>query len=506
MGLAFVLKATLLLKFNMETTEDGFGNIQVVDSVLKQGYHGQGKYLLHPTLLAGVKVLLPEAFDTSLVGRGISALAGSMAVGLLFLLVSNVFDRKTAILSAVLLFVSPWAVLNDTSTLNASPFLFVYLLFILFYLRKNWLLCSFMSSGACMIRYEGIVLVVFLFITLLNEWRLKRIGSSKAALCIFLNAVGPGTWIMKSYFLSGNLFRFLGTQRTDRFIAEMPFRYGDLPELLFKISYFTAGTYFALTPLVAFLGVIGFGLILKEQWNRNTQTLGLLFLSYTVFYLILGFVDKVNPELRYLLFPGITLIVFAAYALARIGFSLYNGLRLEGLQRRGRLYRMGVMVCFLAILALPIGISAFMGYNITANGYTQNRCQEIIAKELEAINEPGTVKKIVVSRNAGALGMFGFQQGLWVEFIHAFNIPDQGSEKFLIDQGVEYIVYTKDDPRTMRIFPYLNEGSVQEKFGLVFEPITSIVCVESLTSNFSIINRKRERTTIIYAVRKKESS
>ena len=96
-GVVFVLKTSLLFRFNLEIHEDGFGIVKEVDSILQDGYLGGTKYFLHPLLLAGLNVLLPESVDTSTTGRFFSILLGSTSVVLMYLLVTSLFNQRIVI-------------------------------------------------------------------------------------------------------------------------------------------------------------------------------------------------------------------------------------------------------------------------------------------------------------------------------------------------------------------------------------------------------------------------
>ena len=503
-GVVFVLKTSLLFRFNLEIHEDGFGIVKEVDSILQDGYLGGTKYFLHPLLLAGLNVLLPESVDTSTTGRFFSILLGSTSVVLMYLLVTSLFNQRIALLSAVLLLVSPWAVYNDLSTINASLFLSAYLAFFLFYCRNNWVACSLFACVAGITRYEGIVLILFLFVALIHQARLRRIGPSTLTLSTLLLLLVPLTWILHSYLGTGELFQFIGKQRTNRIAYEILLRSGSLGPRAFQSAYFVVGYYFAITPLVSYLAILGFAWVVKERWERNTKVLVQLFLGYVVFYLILSVFNKVNPEARYLLYPGLTLIVFASYALGRINTLLGGTFKTVTAGRKILLRRFFAHGTLLVINLTPIMVSAWMAYNLSADQFSRIRLQKSVVQELAALLDPGKPHNVVVSRYSGALYAFAKQNGLNCRLVSIHDLPLKGTMSYLIEKEIDYMVYIKNDPRSMRVFPHLNGISEQRKDRIVFRPVASLPFKGSDTSHFSPINKKVDMTHVIYSLERVE--
>lgn len=230
----------------------------------------------------------------------LNPLMAMLCLGAIYFLGKELFDRGTGIMAAILLAISPFFLLNSIILLVHTPFLFFYLVFILFYLKtiKEKSIINPIISGAAfgfaaMIRpadtaFPGFLFFLFsLFFLYLGGWNPEnedRGANRRRILGYFLVMLVTACLFLGFLFYinklqTGNPYKFAFQE----YIEDEKWGMGVWGHNHIRAAW---NTIFSLTRLFVWMPPLVVGLSLLSLFERKRQNLFLFFLAVSpaVFY------------------------------------------------------------------------------------------------------------------------------------------------------------------------------------------------------------------------------
>ena len=497
----------LLRVYDIELSEDGFDAVNTLTTWQTQGLGAVpreliDRFILHPLymlLLAALKSVVPTSIDFYFAARLLSSLIACIAVILLFEFTRRAFNEPAAWVAALFLAFAPSFLWESVAILSSTLFLALYLAVLFALLHSRYRLAGFLAFLSALTRYEGIVLIALVLVALLvREIRAVRaralIAVPSAArprgntladwlICVACALAFPLTLAAAGAIATGNAFEFAGAQSMAaiwlRFLA---------PGDFFKRAAFFITQYPALfPPPIVWLGIAGAVGALVWQRTRATALLIGTTSLFLLFFEALVWFNYTTLEVRFLMYPGLPLLVFAGVALEGVRHAALvfgaNARRQVELVPLGRArWRVWVGTVFsypVASLALGLVVAALvvLSYRQGDEGmrflYNMMASQREVAAELAPIVPPNQKTNLMVyTGNAGALGLFGLQRGMQLTFTDFRFAPDDGAEQYLIDRKIQYVIYPVGNPFARAKYPYLAQFDLQTHGAVTFQPLT----------------------------------
>ncbi len=467
-------RLSLLRVYNVELSQDGFEAVRTLDVIQTQGMQAVprdlvDRFILHPLymlLLAAVRMLTPAGVDFYLTARFLSALLACAAVLLVFEFTRRAFGGRAAWIAALFLAFAPTFLWESVTILSSTLFLTLYIAVLLALLQSRLRIAAFLALLASLTRYEGIVLFALVGVALAaREWMQRRATQESRwgdwAACIGFALAFPFVLAVTGLAAAGNPLEFLGAQSMAaiwlRFLA---------PGDFLKHGAFFVTQYPALLPgaLVA-AGLIGLVLTLvRRTADRQMRATALLLTTaalYLAFFEILVWFDYTTLEVRFLMYPGFPLLVFAGVAVA------------AGYESVPARFRAGGAVAAALVTLFLLGAGYQQGIAGMQFQYGMMASQREMADELARIIPPGRPANLLAyTGTAGALDLYGRQHGLQLTFTDFRFAPDDNPEQFLIDRKIQYVVYPAGNAFAKAKYPYLARFETQTHGPVTFQALT----------------------------------
>jgi hypothetical protein len=469
-GIMLVTRLYLLRVYDVELSQDGFEAVRTLTIWQTQGLAALprdllDRALLHPLymLVLGVwRVLIPAQFDFYLAARFLSTLFACVAVVVLFCFTRETFGRLAAWCAALFLVFAPSFLWESIAILSSTLFLTLYLAVLLALLRARYTLAFGLGWLAALVRYEGVVLIALTFVALLirdararqfrwNDW---LIGGG--AVLAF-----PLTLVIGSVLATGNPLQFIGAQSMAsiwlRFLA---------PGDFFKRAAFFITQYPALFPApIVWLGLGGILIALIAYRLRATMLLMLVAVLYVIFFQVLVFFNYTTLETRFLMYPGLPLLVFAGVTLSFL-WSLFDRFQVSRLASKVARFSFFVLLFVLLVQSYQQGER---GLRFVYN--SQISMREMAAEIASIFPRHQRVNVLAYGGNSGALAMFARQYGIELEFTEFRFAPDHNPEQYIVDHQIQFVIYPIGNAFAKAKYPYLSKFEPQTHNGVTFQPI-----------------------------------
>lgn len=463
---ALVPRLYLLRVFDIELSNDGFDAVNTLTLFQRQGIaaiptEGMTRFVLHPLymlLLYALKIATPASVDFYVVARLFSTLIACIAMLLLFEFARRAFGEYVAWVAALLLAFAPSFLWESAAILSSTLFLTLYLAVFLALAQSRYRWAALFAFLSAITRAEGTVLIALVFTAFILRSVSERILRRDDWLCLFAFALAvPLTILGSSWLATGNPLEFLGAQS----IASIWLRFLAPGDFLKRASFFIT-QYPALFPSpIVWLGIAG--AVIALIWHRQRAT-ALLFATsalYLLFFEALVWLNYTTLEVRFLMYPGLPLLIFAGVALAHA-----RGIAIK-LSRVGGEAVIGVVVIALLVMSYQQGVAGMrFVYNMHAS-------QREVVDELSRLVPPNQRTNVMIYGGiAGALDLFARQHGLQLAFIYFRFAPDDQPEQFLIDRKIQFIVYPVGNAFATAKYPYLARFEAQSHGAVTFQPLT----------------------------------
>ncbi len=462
--IALTTRLYLLRVYDVELSQDGF---DAVRTLTIWQTHGAGavprdlidRFILHPLymlLLAALRIVTPASIDFYFAARLLSSLIACVAIIVLFEFTRRAFERYTAWFAALFLAFAPTFLWESVAILSSTLFLALYLAVLLALLQSRYRLAAFLALLAALTRYEGIVLIALTFLLLLvRDLRERRFSRADWLICGACAFGFPLTLMATGALATGNALQFLGTNSMAaiwlRFLAP-----GDFA----KRAAFFVTRYPDVTP-VAYLGIAGAIAALLWRRNRVVELLVLTTTLYLLFFETLVWLNYTTLEVRFLMYPGLPLIVFAAFAFARVFGGIWKFSKMLGW----------------AVLLLFVIAFCYFGYRDGTKGmqfiYNSQSSMREMADELTNFipaNQPTNV--LAYGGTSGALDMFARQRGIQLAFTEFRYAPDANPEQYIVDHKIQFVIYPVGNAFAKAKYPYLARFETQTQRAVTFTPLT----------------------------------
>jgi hypothetical protein len=322
--IALVPRLYLLNIFDVELSQDGFEAVRTLTIWQTHGINAiprdlLDRFILHPLymlLLAALKIFTPASVDFYFVARLFSSLIACVAIVLMYELMRRAFDEIAAWVAALLLAFAPSFLWESVAILSSTLFLALYLAVLLALVESRYRIAAFLAFLSAITRYEGVVLLALVFISLLaRPDRFAKPVRSKDWLVFAACALAfPLTLIVGGWLATGNALEFIGAQS----MASVWLRFLAPGDFVQRGAFFIT-QYPALLPApIVWLGIAG--AIIALVWHRTRATALLLLTSalYLVFFEALVWLNYTTLEVRFLMYPGLPLLIFAGVTLAKV--------------------------------------------------------------------------------------------------------------------------------------------------------------------------------------------
>jgi hypothetical protein len=496
---ALVPRLYLLRLFDIELSNDGFDAVNTLTILQTQGaaaipHSLIDRFILHPLymlLLYIWKLITPTAIDFYLSARFLSTLLACVAIILMFELARHADNEYAAWIAALLLAFAPTFLWESVAILSSTLFLALYLAVLLALVQARYRWASLLAFLAAITRYEGAVLLTLVFIALVwRDGRERKIHLDVWLTYLAFSLAVPLTLMGSGWLTTGNALEFLGAQS----MASIWLRFFAPGDFLQRASFFIT-QYPALFPLpVVWLGIAGavlallghrtrpvailsrsqFGFVVRTcsalsgaqaPTTSQIRDLLILFLTsalYLLFFETLVWFNYTTLEVRFLMYPGLPLLIFAGLALASARQFLARWAALKLLRD---LVLVGVLLVLLA-LSYQQGMAGMrFVYNMHAS-------QRQVADELVPIIPPHQRTNVMIYGGiSGPLDLFARQRGLQLAFTYFRFAPDDQPEQFLLDQKIQFLIYPVGNVFASAKYPYLARLATQTHGGVIFQPL-----------------------------------
>lgn len=469
--IALVPRLYVLTVYNVELSQDGFEAVNTLRILQTQGAGAVSRelidrFILHPLymlLLYALRLLTPASVDFYFAARLLSTLIACVAVLILFELVRRGYSAHgdlslyAAWAAALLLAFAPTFVWESAAILSSTLFLALYLGVLLALESSRYRLAALLAFLSAITRYEGAVLVgLVLLVVAYRDLSERRLHVGDWAVSILLTLAVPLVLAGSGWLTTGNALEFLGAQSMAslwlRFLAP-----GDFS----RHAAFFLTQYPALLPLpVVVLGIAGAIVALARYRRRTTALLLLTSALYLAFFEVLVWFDYTTLEVRFLMYPGLPLIVFTGIALASV-----------------RPWLSRVRYAGEAVLAAAVCVLVILSYQQADAGirfvYNMMASQREMADELAHIIPPNRETRLLAyTGTSGALDFYGQARGLRFTYTDFRFAPDDNPERFIIDRKIDYVIYPVGNAFAKAKYPYLARFETQTHGPVTFQALT----------------------------------
>jgi len=465
--IALVPRLYLLRVYDVELSQDGFDAVNTLTILQSQGASAVpreliDRFILHPLymlLLGAWRLLTPASIDFYYAARFLSTLIACIAIIVLFELTRRAFGEIAAWVAALFLAFAPSFLWESVAILSSTLFLALYLGVLLALLQSRYRLAALLAFLSAITRYEGVVLIALVFIALFVS-KPDRTKRANWLVWIAFALAFPFTLMLGGIVATGNAFEFLGAQSMAaiwlRFLA---------PGDFFKRGAFFITQYSALFPtLIVWLGIAGG--IIALAWHRTRGTFLLLLTSalYLIFFETLVWLNYTTLETRFLMYPGLSLLVFSGVALAQLESKIKSA--------ASHVLRFTFQAALAAVVAVLVVFSYQQGDLGMRFVYNMMASQREMADELSRIVPPNqTTSLLAYTGNSGALAMFGQPYGMKFTFTDFRFAPDDDPEQFIVDKHIQYVIYPVGNAFAKAKYPYLAQFETQTHSSVTFQPI-----------------------------------
>ncbi|MCI0478811.1 MAG: hypothetical protein L0Y55_21415 [Anaerolineales bacterium] len=386
----------------------------------------------------------------------LSSLIACIAIIVLFEFTHRAFEKYTAWLAALFLAFAPTFLWESVAILSSTLFLALYLAVLLALLQSRYRLAAFLALLAALTRYEGVVLIALMFLLLfVRDVRERKLNRADWLICGAFAFAFPLTLMATGALATGNALQFLGTNS----MAAIWLRFLAPGDFLKRAAFFIT-RYPDVTP-VAYLGIAG--AISALLWHRN-RVVGLLALTttlYLLFFETLVWLNYTTLEVRFLMYPGLPLIVFAAFALAWLF---------------GKIWRLSKVLGWATLLLVVVTICYF-GYRDGNRGmqfvYNSQSSMREMAEELAQFIPPRQPTNVLAyGGTAGALDFFARQRGIELSFTEFRYAPDDNPEQYIVAHKIRYVIYPVGNAFAKAKYPYLARFETQTCGAVTFTALT----------------------------------
>ncbi len=466
LALAVLASRLVLLRvYDVELSQDGFDAVNLLRVWQTQGIgavsmEGITRLVLHPLytiVLYVLRILTPASIDFYFVARLFSTLAACAAVIMLFNFTRRAFGNIAAWCATLFLAIAPTFVWESIAILSSTLFLALYLavLVALFQSRYRW--AAGLAFLASITRAEGVVLIALVLLALLlRDVHDRKIRWNDWLVCLAFTLCVPLTILASSWLATGNALAFLGAQSIStiwlRFLA---------PGDFWKRAAFFVTQYPALIPApMVWLGVAG--IFIALVWHRARGTFLSLAVGalYLIFFETLVWLNYTTLETRFLMYPGLPLIVFAGIALADLRrlvvpvSKTFANIALAGIV---------VALCALSYQQGELGLRYI---------YNSQASMRQMADELAQIFPTHQrVNVLAYGGTSGALDFFARQHSLQLAFTEFRFAPDENPEQYIIDNKILFVIYPVGNAFAKAKYPYLAKFEEQTQRGVTFRPL-----------------------------------
>jgi len=464
-AITLAVRLYLLSRFDIELSQDGFEAVRTLTIWQTQGIAALprellDRALLHPLymLVLGVwRVLVPASFDFYLAARLLSTLCACVAIVLMFEFTRRAFGEIAAWCAALFLAFAPSFLWESIAILSSTLFLAFYLAVLLALWQARYRLAMGLALLAALVRYEGIVLIALALVMLfVRDFRARKFQRDDWLIGALLAFAFPIALITGSLLATGNPWQFIGAQS----MASIWLRFLAPGDFLKRGAFFIT-QYPALLPApIVWLGVAGIIVALMTHRTRATGLLLLVAALYVIFFELLVFLNYTTLETRFLMYPGLPLIVFAGVALGYAPRITHPVLR---------------MACSV-VLMLGVGTLLVASYQQGDAGmrfvYNSQISMREMADEIAQIfPKHQRVNVLAYGGTAGALDLFARQRGLDLAFTEFRFAPDENPEQYLIDNQIQFVIYPVGNAFAKAKYPYLARFEEQTQRGVTFKPL-----------------------------------
>jgi len=458
----------LLHEFDVELSNDGFDAIKTLVIARSEGLAAVPRslverFVLHPlymALLFALRLLTPPAVDFYVVARLFSTAMACAAVLVMFRLVRHAFGERSAWYASVLLAFAPTFLWESAAIISSTLFLILYLSVVYALALQRYRLAACLAFFSALTRYEGVVLLGLVLLALsVRDAHSRRLDIKTWLVCLGLAVCAPLVILGASWVMVGNPLGFFGAQSMAgiwlRVIA---------PGTSVQRGAFFVTRYADLLPLpVVVLGAAGIVLALWRHRKRPLWLLLALLALYLLFFEVLVLLDYTTLEVRFLMYPGLPLLVLAGVVLSEAWEWL---LRLVAQKPFSEVVIGGV----LAVLVVMSYRQGTAGMRWTYNGYASQR--EVVDQLLEFIPPKRPTNVLVYGGTAGALDYFARQENLDLSLYWFRFASEDEPEQFLLDEGISFLIYPANNPFAESKYPYLAQAGAQTRGPVKFEPLT----------------------------------
>lgn len=466
-AITLAVRLYLLSRFDVELSQDGFEAVRTLTIWQIQGVAGLprellDRALLHPLymlILGAWRILVPASFDFYLAARFLSTIFACIAVVLLFEFTMRAFGEIAAWCAALFLAFAPSFLWESVAILSSTLFLAFYIAVLLALLQSRYRLAALLALLAALIRYEGVVLIALTFVMLfIRDVRARKFHRDDWLVGVMLAFAFPLALIAGSLLATGNPFQFIGAQS----MASIWLRFLAPGDFLKRGTFFIT-QYPALLPApIVWLGVAGIIIALSRFRTRGTGLLLLIATLYLIFFELLVFLNYTTLETRFLMYPGLPLIVFAGVALAQVQSF-----------KPGRVPRF----TFYALLAALVIVLCLLSFQQGDAGmrfvYNSQISMRQMADEIAQIfPKHQRVNVLAYGGTSGALDLFARQRGIELAFTEFRFAPDENPEQYIIDNQIQFVIYPVGNAFAKAKYPYLARFEEQTHRGVTFKPLT----------------------------------
>lgn len=507
-------RLALLAHYNVELSEDGYSAVSTLRVIQEQGLAAVpldliDRFLLHPLymlLLSALRILTPSSADFFLAARLVSVISACAVAILIFELSRRAFDELAAWLAVLLLMFVPTALYEGISILSSTLFLALYVAVLLALLKGRYRLAALLAFLAAITRYEGAVLVALVCLLLLHrDLKQRRLHQRDWLVTLALAGAFPLTLILVGVLTSGNPLGAIAANS----MAAVWLRTLAPAEFSRRALFFLTGYPRLLPDLLVWIALAG--ALIVVIWHRQRAT-GMLLLAsalYVVFYETLVWFDLTTLEERFLIYSALPFLIFGAAGLAdawrflahaapptprRIPTAAkslrpespaetappaYPARPMPG-QERSPLRRLPTswprsalaglaLVTVLAVILVQCYRRADAGMQWLYNNHASQ--SEVVDHLLRFILPDQPTRITIYAGFAGPLDFFARQRHLDLVFNFFRFIPPDHPEQYLLDLGVQYVLYPVDNPFAKAKYPYLDHLEQQTHGPVTFVPL-----------------------------------
>lgn len=468
-GVVLVSRLFLLRIYDVELSQDGFEAVRTLTILQSQGAGAVprdllDRLILHPLymlLLLVWRLVVPGSVDFYYAARFLSALLAGAAVVLLFEFARRGFGERAGWIAALFLTFAPTFLWESITILSSTLFLALYVAVLLALCESRFRLAAVLALLAALTRYEGTVLMALVLLALLyRDVRTRRFHAGDWTSAVGLILAFPLALIAGGWLAVGNGLEFLGAQS----MASIWLRFLAPGDFARRGAFFITQYPQLVPPAIVVVGLLGAAIAL---WRCRTRATALLLATsalYLIFFEALVWADYTTLEVRFLMYPGLPLLVFAAFALATIAnyqLPLTN-------------YRLPVTG---AVVALIVAALSFQSYQQGLAGmnfqYNSMASQREMADELARLVPANqATNAMVYTGTSGALDLYGRQYGLQFTFTDFRYAPDTNPEQFLVDRNITLVIYPVGNAFARAKYPYLARFETQTHGPVTFRALT----------------------------------